>query len=75
MINSLNGIAQTSADTAPLFTKVHTVMTPQRMMNRKQLKSEIKQSKSVIRRKFDKTYKYLSLQLDLDLTSFENTSF
>ena len=28
-------------------------------------------NRSSVRRKFDKTYKFLSLQLDLDLTSFE----
>lgn len=49
-------------------------MTPSRFVTRKKIKSDIKNNKSVIRRKFDKTYKYLSLQLDLDLTSFENTS-
>lgn len=33
-------------------------------MNRKKIKQEIRHNRSVIKRKFDKTYKQLSLQLD-----------
>ena len=35
------------------------------------MRKDIKKSKSQIRRKFDKTYKNLSLQLDQDLDSFD----
>ena len=56
---SQDSVQEAEDDT--IFTKVSSSLTPSRFMNRKKIKQEIRHNKSVIKRKFDKTYKQLSL--------------
>ena len=65
-----------TAPDEPLFTKVDTsLLSSSRFMNRQKIKTEIKQNRTMIRRKFDKTYKQLSLQLsNINVSSIEDTN-
>ena len=64
---------------ASALTSETCLVTPvgishQFLLSRKKFKSDIKFSRSQIRKKFDKTYKHLTLQLDQDLGSFDAAS-
>lgn len=65
-----------TAPDEPLFAKVDTsLLSSSRFMNRQKIKTEIKQNRTMIRRKFDKTYKQLSLQLsNINVSSIEDTN-
>ena len=63
----------TKAEDELFFTKINSAQTPSRMMNRQKIKREIRHNRTMVKKKFDKTYKQLSLQLNnLEMSSMDD---
>ena len=69
--NLSNGVSPDTSEVCLYKAQTSSATQSNHQFSRKKIKSELKLSKSVIKRKFDKTYKYLSLQLDQDLGNIE----